>query len=535
MNKLPGLTNLFLSITSVTCNPPPNFLILFPDQWRSDWAGSLEGLSSLHMPFFDSLAKNGTRFRNAFVPSPLCAPSRACLTSGREYDRAGVPDNFSNDYPLSIPTFYQLLENSGYYVMTSGKDDLTKSSGPGLDGNYHAKELGFSNFARTEGKEDVLKSNKPTDPYGSFCLQHNISTDTGNLTLWDVLLEKDSDCCTSVKGGSSGYFCEISSIIPQFAYEDDFVTDLSINLLDIKPKTVPWLLHVSFPGPHPPFIVTAAMQNLTITEEYPPAVDNTVLSQKDGLDIKRLYAAELEHIDTLFKRIVQKVIDKGEIDNTIIFISSDHGEMLGDHMDWGKTLPWQGSISVPLVVTGGAPGLGLKNNQVISGLPVSTMDITGTILDFAGISPVMNMTTQSFKNILYGLPTSTYPRQYVSSGLALWRAVMKEDSERLWKLICCQGECPGSPSTVASGRNTFIGDEWKSLLVNRSPVLGNGRVNSRGNNGDSSNDQENDHVRNTTILLYDVMTDSTDMTNLANEFPDIVTKLKEFLPKGFCQ
>ena len=328
---------LFLLFTSVQCNALPNFLILFPDQWRSEWAASFEGLTSLHMPFFESLANNGTRFRNAFVPSPLCAPSRACLTAGREYDLAGVPDNFSNDYPLSIPTFYQLLEKAGYYVMTSGKDDLTKSSGPGINGQYHAKELGFSNFARTEGKEDVLKSNIPTDPYGNFCLQHNISTNEGNISLWDVLLKKDSDCCFNVKG-SSGYFCEIPSIIPQFAYEDDFVTDLSITMLETKPKTVPWLLQVSFPGPHPPFIVTSSMQNLTLTEDYPPAVDNTILSQKDGLDIKRLYAAELQHIDTLFQRIVNKVVDIGDIDNTIVIISSDHGEMLGDHMDWGKNI-----------------------------------------------------------------------------------------------------------------------------------------------------------------------------------------------------
>jgi arylsulfatase len=513
---------LFLLFTSVQCNSLPNFLILFPDQWRSDWSGGFEGLPSLHMPFFESLANNGTRFRNAFVPSPLCAPSRACLAAGREYDLAGVPDNFSNDYPLSIPTFYQLLEKAGYFVMTSGKDDLTKSSGPGIDGQYHAKELGFSNFARTEGKEDVLKSNKPTDPYGNFCLQHNISTNEGNISLWDVLLKKDSDCCSNVKGSSSGYFCEIPSIIPQFAYEDDFVTDLSITMLETKPKTVPWLLQVSFPGPHPPFIVTSSMRNLTLTEDYPPAVDNTILSQKDGLDIKRLYAAELEHIDTSFQRIVNKVVDIGDIDNTIVIISSDHGEMLGDHMDWGKTLPWQGSISVPLVVTG--PGLGIKN-QVISGLPVATMDITGTILDLTGISPVLNMTTQSFKQILYGLPKSSYPRQYVSSGLASWRAVMKEDSERLWKLICCHGECPGSPSTVASGIRSYIGDEWK-----HNPVI-------QGNNGDESTGREHDLVKtgNTTILLYDVMTDSADMTNLANEFPDIVNELKELLPKGFCQ
>lgn len=79
------------------------------------------------MPHYSALRARGTRFRKAFVPSPLCAPSRACLASGREYDRAGVPDNFSNDFPINVTTFMTLLRDGGYDVMTSGKDDLTVS------------------------------------------------------------------------------------------------------------------------------------------------------------------------------------------------------------------------------------------------------------------------------------------------------------------------------------------------------------------------------------------------------------------------
>lgn len=77
----------------------PNFLILFPDQWRYDWTPMNPALAPLlPMPNLAALRANGTHFTKAFVPSPLCAPSRACLAAGREYDFAGVPDNFSNDY-----------------------------------------------------------------------------------------------------------------------------------------------------------------------------------------------------------------------------------------------------------------------------------------------------------------------------------------------------------------------------------------------------------------------------------------------------
>jgi len=504
----------------------PNFLILFPDQWRSNWAGSFYGMKSLKMPVFESLANSGTRFSNAFVPSPLCAPSRACLASGREYDEAGVPDNFSNDFPLSIATFYQLLEQSGYHTMVSGKDDLTKASGPGLDGQYHARELGFSDFARTEGKEDVLKSHQPTDPYGLFCLNH---TTDGNLTLWDILLNKDSDCCSSAKGASSGYYCDTPTLMPQFGYEDDFVTNRSIDLLDKKPSQAPWLLHVSFPGPHPPFIVTQSMKISTLNDSYPFPIDNTVLSKQDALDISRLYAAELEHLDSLFGIILQKLKDIGEYENTIIFVATDHGEMLGDHSDWGKTLPWQGSISVPLVVV--APSLGVKQ-QIISDHPVATMDIAGTILDFAGISPSINMTTQSFKKLLLGDTVASYPRPYVSSGLALWRAVMMADQNgnesRLWKLICCKGPCPGSPSTLTDGiAEGFIDHEWQRTVGLKMQRHTLPTSESASDNGDQS-------TASNTILLYDVLTDSGDMVNLADKFPDVVLKLKGLVPSGYC-
>lgn len=473
-------------------------------------AVSNTSLASIRTIFLDI----GTRFSKAFVPSPLCAPSRACLASGREYDQAGVPDNFSNDFPLSIQTFYQLLHNSGYYTMTSGKDDLTKASGPGIDGQYHSKALGFSASARTEGKEDVLKSKNPTDPYGEFCLNHT----EGNITLWEILSCMDSTCCTSARGSSSGYYCENPSVMPQFGYEDDFVTNITIELLDNKPKGVPWFLQVSFPGPHPPFIVTESMKKLTSNETFPFPVDNSVLSKKDALDIHQLYAAELEHIDFLFSQIIQKVVDIGDFENTIIIIGSDHGEMLGDHGDWGKTLPWNPSISVPLVFS--APSLGVKQ-QNISDHPVATMDIAGTILDFAGISPVINMTTQSFKKLLLGDSVASYPRPFVSSGLALWRSVLIADQSgsksRLWKLICCKGACPGSPSSLTGGlEKGFFGSDW--LSSNRM-------------NNDSSRDQA---TLNNTVLLYDVLTDPNDVDNVANEYPDVVSMLKEFIPSGFC-
>ena len=91
----------------------PNILLLFPDQWRFDWGGSYFAIP-VRTPNFEQIAKQGTLFRQAVVASPLCAPSRSCLAAGREYDLAGVPSNFDNDYPINQTTFYTLLR--GNYI-----------------------------------------------------------------------------------------------------------------------------------------------------------------------------------------------------------------------------------------------------------------------------------------------------------------------------------------------------------------------------------------------------------------------------------
>eukprot|EP00729_Bicosta_minor_P008181 gene8181-14366_t len=114
----------------------PNILLFFPDEWRYDWGGTHNNpyynstTLPLRTPNFDWVAKTGTRFTHAWVGAPVCAPSRACLASGRQYDEQDLPDNFHNDYNVSLTTFYKLLRDSG--------------GGPGLNGNFHTAVLGFS-------------------------------------------------------------------------------------------------------------------------------------------------------------------------------------------------------------------------------------------------------------------------------------------------------------------------------------------------------------------------------------------------------
>ena len=152
------------------------------------------------MPNIRKIAKEGTRFTTAYVPAPVCAPSRSCLAAGREYDYAGVLNNFDNDYPVNQTTFYKAIRESGYHVLASGKDDLTKATYLGLtsnysgcpdckegDGKYHLKQLGFSDAKRYAGKLDVVHFENPYEMYGYYLHNNSVTMHDGSvITAWEA-------------------------------------------------------------------------------------------------------------------------------------------------------------------------------------------------------------------------------------------------------------------------------------------------------------------------------------------------------------
>ncbi len=509
-----------LALSVEASSERPNFLLLFPDQWRFDWTPN-PSLPNLQMPAFSSLQKKGTHFSHAFVPSPLCAPSRSCLAGGREYDFAGVPDNFSNDYPLNKTTFYTILKTAGYNVMTTGKDDLTKATGCGIDGSTHASALGFSQWARCEGKEDAAGST-PHDPYGAWCSQQSEVVNGKNLSFWEIY-NADMKSCTSGVGAAGGYDCQQPSPLPQEAYEDDWVAEHAIGLLANKPAGVPWFLQVSFPGPHPPFVVTGGMMNATAGLKFPDAFDNPTLRHDVQQTVRRDYAAELMNLDGLFARVIA-ALSPAELANTYIMVGSDHGEMLGDHATWGKTMPWQGSVSVPLVILGPELPAGAT-----VGDPVSTMDIAGTVLDFAGLAPdtANGMTTVSLRPFLSPSPNASAYRTHVSSGLSSWRAVVvtRESGMRL-KLVCCRGRCPGQPGNATHpAEGGFVGDSGEDEDRYPSALLGE---------GGSGKGRGADPTAPNTLLLFDIDADPFDMQDISKSKPDAVRAMTAMLPTGWC-
>jgi hypothetical protein len=193
--------------------------------------------------------------------------------------------------------------------------------------------------------------------------------------------------------------------------------------------------------------------------------------------------------------------------------------MLGDHQDWGKTMPWQGSISVPLFIS----GPGLARNATVAA-PVGTMDVAGTVLDLAGVPPAAGMTTVSLLGFVNGSAAPAY-RPFVASGLGEWRAVVQARKDGAFKLICCRsasGACGGAPSR---GGAPFVGASGEDEDGRYARVAA----------GASAAPPPRAAAVKDVAYLYDVNEDVFDMKDLAARKPDAVAAMKALLPPGWCR
>jgi arylsulfatase len=409
---------------TMTNSKRPNILFVQSDQQRPEWV-EMNPEIPVRTPRLRELAQRGRWLTNAICPSPVCGPSRACLVAGQEYDHTQVWGN--DTYPPEDLLKYhpRLRDEAGYHVMGVGKHHIgnNQSGNPpkhhrGVEGRTGIEPWGFSDAMFNGGLNQsaiLMRRNDmiPQDTYMTFLHERGLAEEH----IADYARRNEEGVWTAT----------FPTTLPDDAYFDTWITGNALTLLDRAPADRPWYLEVNLQNPHHPWDVTASMHKWyrEPTVDFPPPLYNTEdITQATHQEIRRNWAATVEHLDQCLGRLVDWLDQRGELDNTIIVYSSDHGEMLGDYHQWQKLSPLQSSIGVPLIIAG--PGVSQRDADAA---PMTTVDLTASFLEWAGLTPGAELDSQSLVSYLGG--HSDHHRDLVFSGLSGWRLV----SDGRFKLV----------------------------------------------------------------------------------------------------
>jgi len=341
----------------------PDILIIMADQLAPS-ALPFHGNPVTRAPALSRLAESGVVFDAAYTASPLCAPARASLMTGLLPSRTGAYDNAAQ-FSSEIPTFAHYLRLAGYRTVLAGK-------------------MHFCGPDQLHGFEERLT----TDIYPA---------DFGWTPDWDRPHERPSwyhDMSSVIDAGPS-----VRSNQLDFDDEVAFAAERSLFGHIRSGDGRPFCYVVSFSHPHDPFTIPRRWWDLYRDADIPmPAVGPgevplhpherrlREICAMNGVEItedrvraaRRAYYGAISYVDDHISRLIGVLRDTGRLDGTVVIVTSDHGEMLGERGAWYKMSFFEGAARVPLIVS--SPAL-FRPGRVAAA--VSTMDLLPTLAGLA--------------------------------------------------------------------------------------------------------------------------------------------------------
>lgn len=352
---------------------PPNVLLIMTDQHAPGVAG-FAGDPVVRTQNLDALAREGTYFRNAACTSPICTPSRMSLLTGKDVHHCGAWGNHWVIFPEHI-TVAQHFGNHGYATSLVGK-------------------MHFGGRDQMQGFQ--------RRPYGD--LRHGLGHQPEPLSLFP------------------GYNAAQSagpSEIPESLMQDVVVAREALAQIleqrDIEPDR-PWLTVASFGRPHPPLTspgrylrhyrgrVPAADPDDMGPDVLEPFARRRYESSRNGLTAEQArygreaYYAAVDFVDDCIGELLSGLRRTGALDDTIVIYTADHGEMANTYGLWNKTLYFEPSAGVPLVIS--VPGAGGATIDT----PISLMDLFPTLCGLTGLPAPEGLDGVDFSSHIMGGP-----------------------------------------------------------------------------------------------------------------------------------
>lgn len=351
---------------------PTNVLFICSDEHSPRVLGC-GGNPIIRTPNLDALAARGTRFTSAYTPFPICVPARACLATRRYAHQLGIWDNGAPYTGREAPSWGHRLTARGHEVTTIGK----------LHYRSVEDDTGFPDqrlpMHVVDGVGDVFGLLRADSPVRPGSVRKPVQ---------------------EAGPGDSEYI----------RYDRAIATEAERWLHDhaashtTSPAPKPWALFVSFVNPHFPLTVPQQYFDLYPPESVPlprcwtpdtwsthPAIQwkrriQAIEQPFDEPTLRRAiatYYGMVTFLDEQVGRVLRALEDAGLATTTRIIYSTDHGDMLGDHGLWWKSVLYEGSAGIPLILA----GPGVPAGQTVA-TPVSLVDCFPTILESVGVALV---------------------------------------------------------------------------------------------------------------------------------------------------
>lgn len=380
-----------------------NVVVILADQFRKDCIGAY-GNSCVNTPNIDRLAAQSIQFERSYVANPICSPNRMTWFSGMFPSNHGTYTNGLVKQDDGRTVMHELA-GQGYQTASIGK----------IHFNPYSVESAGQSFESVERWGEIPEEDGYTKGYFGF--------DYLELTIGHTLPKAHYYKWFKEQGGQDDMFAvtpcgevystdEICGVrnMPSRLSSSAFVGERSVHYLrEVRDKENPFFLCASFPDPHHPFTscyddyerwkdreVKAPVGTPKDLDQRPPHFKQQycgswsrkgVYSCKHESGIPKEVEIErirhtygmIESIDRNVGLILAELERQGLMNDTIIILASDHGELLGDHGLWLKgPFLYEGLINTPLFMY--IPGI---SPRVSNGL-ISAVDMAPTILELLG-------------------------------------------------------------------------------------------------------------------------------------------------------
>ncbi len=389
-----GLPSLSTAAEDADPSRRVNVLFLMDDQHRGDCLGC-DGADWITTPNIDRLAREGIRFRRAYTSLPSCLPARASLLTGMSPWGHGVLcyAPMATRYTHEKPRMFTV---AGYRTHAVGKM------------HFASHDHGYESIILEEGWRAVTPEKFKCDYRRWFEANYP---------------DKDVDITglgyTDHRGGRTYPYDD--ALHPTY-----WTAERAIDFLNTYDGDRPWFLKVSFQRPHPPFDPPKRFMDHYQEMDLPRAhvgdwaeklyggfigsVEDTPNAPRGNYpesDIhasRAAYYAAISFVDEQLGRVLSALERRGELENTLILFTADHGDMMGDQHLWRKTYAYDGSARIPMIVRWpeSMREFAGKKRGIESDHLVELRDVLPTFLDAAGIEKPAPMEGSSMLDIVRG-------------------------------------------------------------------------------------------------------------------------------------